>query len=239
VNGVERVLERADPRWVFPATPSLDDAVLARIAAPPRRHVRRRWVVAAVAAAVLVLAAATVAGRSVVDWIGLGGTVELRWADELPATSARRPFHFGRRVTLERARELAPYRLRVPSVDDLDRPTAVYHRQFPPGDMVTFVYEAEGRPRLILSQWQSRASRFEKVLPHATAVVPVDVAGSRGLWVGGGGHAVYYRAVDDTFPRERFALAAHTLIWRRGRVSYRLEAAISRAEALRIAGSLR
>jgi hypothetical protein len=142
-------------------------------------------------------------------------------------------------VTLQRARELAPYRLRVPTVDDLDEPTAVYHRLFPPGDMVTFLYETGGRPRLVLSQWRSRASRFEKVLPHETVVVPVDVGGHSGLWIGGGGHAVYYRAIDETFPRERFALAAHTLIWRRGPVSYRLEAAISRDEALRIARSLR
>ena len=238
MNGVESLLERSDPRWVFPETPALDAPVLARIAVAPRRRVRRRWVVAAVAAAVLVLAAAAVAGRSVVDWLGLG-SVDIRWADELPPTSARRPFHFGGPVTLERARELAPYRLRVPSVDDLDEPTAVFHRQFPPGDMVTFLYEADGRPRLVLSQWRSRVSRFEKVLPHETEVVAVDVGGAPGVWIGGGGHAVYYRAIDDTFPRERFALAAHTLVWRRGQVSYRLEAAISRAEALRIARSLR
>ena len=61
-----------------------------------------------------------------------------------------------------------------------------------------------------------------------------------GLWIGGSrGHAVWYRAVDGSFPQERFPLSARTLLWRRGPVSYRLEADVSRAEALRIARSLR
>jgi hypothetical protein len=226
-------LDRADAAWVFPPTPALEDAVLARIA----RRRRRRWPLVAVAFAVLALAAGAVAGTSILDRLGIGG-VELRWVDRLPATAARRPLDFGDRVTMERARELAPY-LRVPGVDDLDRPTAIYHRRSHGGEMVTFVYEAEDGPRLVLSQWRSRASEFTKVLPHATPVVEVRVDTWPGLWVGGGGHAVWYRAVDGSFPQERLALAARTLFWQRAGVSYRLEARISQAEALRIAESLR
>ena len=238
MNHVDRVLEHADPGWLFPPTPSLERAVLERLGARPRPRLRLRWLAPAVAAAILVLAAAAVAGRSVVDWLGLG-TVELRWAERLPPATAQRPLSFGDRVTLEQAHALAPFRLLVPTVDDLDRPTAVYHRRSPPGDMVTFVYEADGRPRLVLSQWRSRASLYEKVLPHETRVVRVLVGDAPGLWIGGAAHAVWYRAVDDTFPQERFALAAQTLLWRRGSISFRLEADVPRAEALRIARSLR
>ena len=229
------VLERADPAWVFPATPALEEAVLARLARRPRR---RRRLVLALAATVLLLAASAVAGPPLLDRLGLGA-VELRWADRLPPTTARRPLDFGERVTLARARELAPFRLRVPTVDDLDRPTAVYHRGSTPGDMVTLVYEADGEPRLVLSQWRSQASQFEKVLPHETRVMPVQVGDGEGVWIGGGGHAVWYQAIDGSFPQERFALAARTLLWRRGEVSYRLEADVPLTAALRIARSLR
>jgi hypothetical protein len=225
-------LERADAAWVFPPTPALEDAVLARIA---RR--RRRWPLVAVAFAVLVLAAGAVAGTSLLERLGIGG-VELRWVDRLPPAAARRPLAFGDRVSLDEARELAPF-VRVPGVDDLDRPTAVYHRRSYGGDMVTFVYEADGRPRLVLSQWRSRASEFRKVLPLSTPVVEVRVDTWPGVWIGGGGHAVWYRALDGSFPRERLALAARTLFWHRAGISYRLEADISQAQALRIAESLR
>jgi streptogramin lyase len=127
----------------------------------------------------------------------------------------------------------------VPSVDDLDRPSTVYHRRSPAGDMVSFVYEVSGRPRLLLSQWRSRAQEFEQVLPHGTRVERVLVAGAPGLWIGGRAHAVWYRAVDGSFPQEPFYLAAPTLLWRHGSVLFRLEAAVPREEALRIASSLR
>jgi hypothetical protein len=232
VNGVERLLERADPRWVFPPTPPLEAAVLARVARRPRR----RRLALAVAFAVLVLAGGAVAGTSVLDRLGIRG-VELRWVDELPPTSARRQLDFGERVTLDEGRERVPFHLLVPRIDDLDRPTAVYHRRR--AGMVTFVYEADGRPRLVLSQWRSRGWDFIKILPLSAPSAHVLVGDAHGYWIGGGGHAVWYRAVDGTFPREPLALAARTLVWQRGGITYRLEADVSRAEAIRIAESLR
>lgn len=230
-----RRLERADPAWVFPPTPALEQAVLTRIS---RRRSRARWVAVAVAASLLVVTAAAVAGTPLLDWLGLRG-VELRWADRLPPVQVRRPLALGEATTLEQAGGLASFRLRVPTIDDLDRPTAVYHRRSPAGDMVSFVYEASGRPRLLLSQWRSQATEFEKVLPHGTRVEGVLVAGSPGVWVGGRAHAVWYQAVDGSYPQEPFYLAAPTLLWRHGSVSFRLEAAVTRDEAVRIASSLR
>jgi hypothetical protein len=235
VSTVEQLLARAEPAWVFPPTPPLESAVLGRVARP---RARRRWVLAAAVAAVLILAGVAVAATPLLDWLGLRG-VEIRWVDRLPPTTTRGELAFGDRVTLAQARDLAPFRILVPTVDDLDRPTAVYHRRAPAGDMVTFVYEADGRQRLVLSQWAAHAMMFSKVVPLGTPVEWLQVGPRHGVWVGGRGHAVRYLAVDGTRPAEPFALAAHTLLWHDDRVAYRLEAGVSRAEAVRIARTLR
>ena len=197
-----------------PPAPPLLGVVLARVA---RRRRRRRGLVFAVAigfAALAVAFAVPGSRASLLRFFHLrGATVTL--VDTLPPLESRGSL--GQPIPLDSA----PFRLLLPS------------RRRPEQD-----YAGDGGywlryPGLLLFELESGpgAEIIKKSALGTTDVEYVDVDGEPGIWIGGR-HAVYLPGGE---PRA----AGHVLIWKHGRLTLRLEAAVGREQALAIARSVR
>jgi hypothetical protein len=242
----EQRLARLREDVVFPPTPDLAGAVAARIAAEPTRRPRPRWAPArlrpatvALAAAVAVLAlAATLAASPgvrarIADWLGIGA-VRIERVERLPDTSPAANLGLGQRTTLARAHRVAG--VPVPTIRALGAPDAVYLDTALGGGSVALVYVARpGLPRstsgigaLLTVIRGGEPEVVKKLLDAGPAVTSVDVDGALGVFIEGE-HVVV--------PPQR--LAGNTLLWVRGDATYRLETALGRAAALRLARSVR
>jgi hypothetical protein len=197
-----------------PPAPPLLGGVLARLA---RRRRRRRRLVFAVAIGIAALAVAfAVPGSraSLLRFFHLrGATVTL--VDSLPPLESRGSL--GQPIPFDGA----PFRLLLPSGR---RPEQVYA-----GDGGYWLRY----PGLLLFEFESGPGTeiIKKAALGKTDVEYVEVDGEPGIWIGGR-HAVY-------LPGGKARAAGHTLIWKHGRLTLRLEAAVGRERALAIARSVR
>ena len=116
----------------LPRTPDVSTVVAERIRR--RRRPRRRVLVlafAAVLVAVASLLAVSPSARSaLLDWLGIRG-VTIERVPELPEVPLRAAPSFGKRVSLELARERVDFEVRLPRLDGLPRRT-VYLSLDPP-----------------------------------------------------------------------------------------------------------
>jgi hypothetical protein len=72
-----------------------------------------------------------------------------------------------------------------------------------------------------------------------TPVEPVNVGAARGYWIQGAPHLFFYRDPSGNAVQETLRLAGNTLVWEQGTVTMRLEAQVTKDQALRIAASFR
>lgn len=236
---LERELDELAGRIAYPPTPDLAPHVLARI-----RRRRPRWRTFALAAAVLaavcaaVLAASPDARSRVLDWLRIGG-VEIRRTSELPEVPMRVEPFFGERVTLKEARRRVDFPVLLP--ERLEEPDGVYHREHPSGGAVTLVWGAVGRPRLALTEWAGRVVEpvVLKLIPPGTRADIVTVGEGTGVWLHGAPHVLFVHPPGGGEETVDLYLTGNVLVWEVGDRSYRIEAAVSRDEALEIARSLR
>ena len=250
VAGVRRGLE---------APPDLAGRVRSRIEPlAPRKTGRQGWRAAAVAAAALLLVGIVALPgprRAVADLLGLGGVRVTRVPGPLP--SPTRPpsplgetLALGERVTLAQARADLARPVPTPRLPGYQRPDAVWLDKAIPGGAVSLVY----RPRpglppsgptgvgLVLTSFPGQVEEealLKKMASPGTRIQEVRVGDGPGLWIEGEPHFLIYRAPDGSFREERGRLAANTLLWERDGLTYRLEAEVDQAQALRIARSLR
>jgi hypothetical protein len=238
---IARELDELASRIAFPPTPDLAPRVLARIR--ERRRQRRlaltlAFAAAAVALAGAVLAASPGARSTVLDWLRIGA-VEIRRTDELPKVPLRAEPVFGERVTLDEARRRVEFPVLVP--ERLGEPDRVHHRRDPPGGAVTLVWGEPGEPRLALTEWAGRVVEpvLLKLIPPGTRADVVTVGGGTGVWLEGAPHVLFVHPPGGGEHTEELYLAGNVLVWEVGERSFRIEAAVGRDEALRIARSLR
>ena len=78
-----------------------------------------------------------------------------------------------------------------------------------------------------------------KAVGPGTTLESVAVNGTPGFWLEGAPHQVFYRDPAGSFVQETLRLAENTLLWESGGITYRLEAQVAKAEALRLAGTFR
>jgi hypothetical protein len=235
-------LLRDDVTW--PPTPDLASAVAVRVAAEPRPAPRRSplatlrpatalvaLLVVAVVVAIALAAAPGVRAR-IERWLGIGA-VRVERVERLPATAPGRDLGLGTRTTLAAARRTA--RVPVPTVRALGAPDAVYVDR--PGGSAALVYGprpglpagARGVGALLTMLPGGDVAIVKKLLGSGTDVEAVDVDGAIGVFISGERHVV--------IPPNR--LAANTLLWVRGNTTYRLETALGRDAALRLAQTVR
>ena len=234
---LELALRRLGDAVEWPETPDLASAVRTRIEAGPRGVFRPRRLALAVAVAAVAVGAVLAvppARTAVLDWLGFGG-VEIRRVAELPQVPAGGRLVLGERVALDEARRRAGHPVLVPAGEP---PDAVYLDTASPGSPVALVYGSTEEPRLLVLQFRA-APLIEKALRFETKVEQVVVTGEPGLWIEGPEHEFFYLAGEREPTLDTQRLAGNTLLWTRGLLTLRIEGDLSKAEAVRIAESMR
>jgi hypothetical protein len=234
MSELELALTRLGRELDYPETPDVAGGVRRRLGEGRRPVSWRRPLVIALAA-LLVGAAAVMAvpqARSeILDWLGIGA-VTVRYVDDLPTVEKTQDdLALGQRVSLAEAREQASFGVRVPTIEGLREPR-VYR-----GDLgqVSFLYGSEAKPRLLITQIVGTGA-LEKLLNTETDVELVTEQGAEGAWLEGGEHVLFFPSGGPQSQR----LVGNTLILQRqDGVTVRLEADVSREEALRIFRSMR
>jgi hypothetical protein len=104
--------------------------------------------------------------------------------------------------------------------------------------MVSFVYGSKADPRALFTQFAGQVDEviFKKIASD-TKIEPVTVDGQPGYWLEGA-HFFSYLDRHGDMQSEQVRLAGNVLLWERGTRTLRLEADISKEEALRIAASV-
>jgi hypothetical protein len=207
-----------------PAEPDLARTVRARIAQPERRRIA--WRPLAVALAILVVAvgvafAVPQARSAILRFLGLENVTVVEVRELPPAT--RGPGAIGDRVSLAQAERRLGFE---PLLPKLGRPDTVYLD--PAAELLVVLY---GRPvRIRLSEFKATYS-LEKLVTSEQQVQRVRVDGNPGLWIQGP------HVVSELFGQPR--LSGNALIWQRDGLTLRLEGRLSRADASRLARSIR
>jgi hypothetical protein len=234
-----------------------------------RRHRVLAVAAAIVGACALVATALAPARSALADFLGVDGVHITRASPPaVPTTAARPPpvpssgaptttvaldpvaaLHLGTPTTLQAAARLVGFDMRVPTVGGYQQPDVVLVGTPPAGGMVSMVYlPRPGRPAVpgegvagLLSEFRGRLDPgfFQKLVGAGTTVEPVAVAGVPGYWLSGAPHEFFYVAPNGEVDTETIRLAANTLLWSAGGITYRFENALSLQEAVVIAGSMK
>jgi len=225
----------------------------------------RPLAVAAVIVALLVgslLALVPAARTAIADRLGLRGIAIFYLpsgssATPLPTSTPSTPgvpvgasLHLGERITLAQAQARVAFHVLVPSLSNVGAPDEVYLSEPPLGGEVSFVYRARpGLPRtaetgvgMLLSEFRGDLAPnmiAAKGLGPRTRLEAIDVNGGQGFWIEGESHYFFYHDAKGDLRAEEGRLAGNTLLWQQGNLTLRLESALSRDEALRIARSMR
>jgi hypothetical protein len=244
---------------VVPEASPVGPAVRARLAAEDadrqrdglRSHRMRTRVLVGAAALVLVvgvlLAVSSATRDAVADFFGVRGVqIEQRDGPERVPVGSR--LSLGVRVGLDEARRRVDFKLALPSRVVLGAPDAVFVGNVPPAGRITVAYAPRvGLPTtgttgvgLLLTEFHASIPEpvIRKTLTVGTELQQVVVEGAPGYWISGEPHVLTLADAHGRFFAARARLAANTLLWQRGTVTYRLESALSRDEAIRIAQSL-
>jgi hypothetical protein len=206
----------------LPAERDLWPGIGVRLGARPRGTRLRTLAVAvaALAAAIGIAFAVPPARSAILRLLGLEGVTIVRVEKLPPARSGEGVA--GQPTTLEGATRRLGFR---PLVPDIGPPVAVYLD--PSVEAVLLLY---GRPtRLRLEE--TRLGIFNKLVTIQQSVERVTVNGGAGIWVSG------KHVVNDFFGQPR--LSGSALIWEQTGLTLRLDGRITKAQALRIAASVR
>ncbi|CAA9578332.1 MAG: hypothetical protein AVDCRST_MAG88-3042 [uncultured Thermomicrobiales bacterium] len=194
--------------------------------------------------------------RAVAERLGLRGII-IVYPTAIPpgATSTPQPtpapigsgWGFGERVGLDEARGRVAYRILVPSLPELDAPDEVYVGAPPVGGQVALVWRsrpglpAAPGPGLLVTQFRGEINPgfFQKGIAPGTRVEEVRPNGGLGYWIDGAPHLFFYRDHGGLVREERLRLAGNTLLWEQEGLTFRIEGAATKEDALRIAASLR
>jgi hypothetical protein len=252
----------------LPPTPDLVTVVSRRVAAPRPARTRwlgRRRLVLVLAALVVALGAAFAvppARTAILEFLGLrGATIErVTELPEIPAEPGSEPpgvllpdvpgppgfdvAQLGERASLSEARDSAGFELVVPRA--LGEPDLVYVDRSTPGGRVSLVYLPNTKTPtvtgvgLLLTQFSGELSPdlVGKLVHGGTGVEQVAIGGAPGYWLSGEPHVVFYRDAEGKVREDTMRLAGNTLLVERGDLLIRIEAEISKEDALEIARSL-
>ncbi|MGH8935160.1 MAG: hypothetical protein ACRDXD_02645 [Acidimicrobiia bacterium] len=238
---LEQALRRLGDSLEFPAEPELAGRVRRRIEhRRPARPLLSAWVAAAL---ILVAAAFLLPGvrRAAADLLGLDDIRIVR-REAPPVAPAGAGLDIGLALSLAEVRERVDFEVLVPSA--VGEPDAVYLDR----GRVTLLYRSEaGLPEvgdsgvgLLINQFGARLPEsLGKELGPGTSLETVTVRGRLGYWIEGEPHLVYLVERSGEVLEESGRLAGNTLLWQEGRVTFRLESALSLEEALQVAESLR
>jgi len=252
---LERALRELGSRYPYPPTPNLAVAVRLRIVARPAAPVGRlslwrdprRLALAAAIVLVLVGAAAVInptTRDAIAHFFHVRGVVVSRVSPP-PSLSPVTPLNLGRRTTMADAQSAVSFTIRVPA--ELGAPDAVYLDSEVPGGEVALAYAPRpGIPLVKQTGLGVLITEFRgdlipgflsKEVGPSTTLEETSVTGDPGWWIAGEPHLVFVQ-VGGTDQQVSLRMAANTLIWEHGGVTYRIESSLSKAGAFRIAAGL-
>jgi hypothetical protein len=198
------------------------------------------------------------ARHAVAGWLGLRGVkIIVTPSPAGPASVSPSPLptslgsglDLGKRMTLAQIQGLVPFEIVFPA--ELGPPDEVYLRTGFVQNQVILLYRARpGLPAarltgagLLLTEFQARVDTeyVEGKIIHvgANSVEAVTVGGDPGYWIDGDPHQILYFDQEGNQVPDQTRLAGNVLLWQHGDVTFRIEADITRDQALRIAGSVR
>lgn len=242
---------------LFPATPDIAADVGARIRpVRPARRVAWRMVAAIVLVALATLVASLVIPRSrsaIADFFGIEGIRIERDAGDAPAlsepTSIGGALLLGERTTLDTATDAAPFDVMLPADAVAGPPGEVWLNQrdgatvvgliWPASDDLPEIGNTDVGMLLLEIETDANDAVFLKKMVGGGEMEVADVRGSTGLWIESGVLAV--APVEGLMPdllEPQARRSGNVLIWSDGEITYRLETALPKADAVRIAGSL-
>ena len=252
---LERALRELGPSYPYPRTPNLAAAVRRRIVARPVAPVRRlplwrdpmRLTIATVVVLVLAGAAALInptTRDAIAHFFHVRGVIVNRVSPG-PSASPVTPLNLGQRTTLTDAQSAVSFTIAVPT--ELGSPDAVYvDREVPGGEVVLAYTSRPGIPLVPQTNLGALVTEFRgdlipgfltKEVGPSTTLEETSVHGNPGWWVAGAPHLVITRIGDTDYPVE-LRMAANTLIWEHGGVTYRIESGLSKADAFKLAAGL-
>jgi hypothetical protein len=240
MDELERNLVALGGELDFPVTPDLAQAVRERLAERRRRLSLRAALVAAATVLVVAIAAALAippARSALLRFFHLRG-VTIERVGSLPRVPAGGTLGLGRLLPREEAQRRVSFRIVLPKLQRT--PPSLYVQEIvPPGGQVSLVFLSREHRRVLLTEFRGRSRPFiYKSAGPGTRIEQVEVAGERGFWLTGARHLVMVDAAGRPF-EQRARLAGNVLVWERNGLALRLEGAISKGEALRIARSVR
>ncbi|MGH9228332.1 MAG: hypothetical protein ACRD07_06280 [Acidimicrobiales bacterium] len=242
----------------LPATVNPVAGAVDRIRAPRPTDLRERRVGApgarrllqAAAAVVLVGLVAVVAApgsrHAVARWLGIG-SVTVTYTDEVPA-AAGRTYDLGTPIPLAQAVERADsagWRLAAPSAAGdparafVGRPSGGVNLAWAPSDELTEIGDSGIGLLLTAMPGTTDAGGMSKQATRGTTVQLVRVGDNPAYWIGGEPHEVVITDAEGDLVHESSRLAGNTLVWTDGAVTFRLESALDREEAIDLASTLR
>jgi len=229
---LQRLLEHTAASTIYPETPELSRAVLARIASPRLSSSRLRPALIALALLVLALGAALLAPPSrdaIARFFGVQGSTIERLPPGMPLTPYPRPASLDTQATPVAASEVA--NAAQPSVTEpLQQPYIVTYR----GQRVVILHYDH------FDLWQTQlpiTATFGKLVPPGAELRDVSVGPYDARWLTGE-HFVYYTVNGQIVEGSQRTVTRNTLVWRTPRAFYRLETALTLDEALAIARTL-
>jgi hypothetical protein len=252
---LERALREIGSRYPYPPTPNLAMAVRRRIVARPVAPVRRLTLwrdprrLALAAAVVLVLAGAAAlinptTRDAIAHFFHVRGVIVSR-VSQVPSLSPVTPLNLGRRTTMADAQSTVSFTIGVPA--ELGAPDAVYIDSEVPGGEVALAYTPRpGIPLVKQTGLGVLITEFRgdlipgflsKEVGPSSTLQETSVNGDPGWWIAGEPHVVFVQ-VGGTDQQVSLRMAANTLIWEHGGVTYRIESSLSKADAIRIATGL-
>ena len=244
----------------YPVTSSLASRVRARIERP--RTLRERWSLpgfapafATLAVLLVVIALSSPGVRAAADeFLRLRG-IDIFRVSGTPApsvtpspSSSSSLLVPGERVSLDEARRRVHFAVLVPTAAELGAPDEVVVDTGANAERVSLIYRDRagiaqspaGVATLVVEfRGTVDASFFGKLIGGGTTLEDVVVNGGRGYWIAGTPHFIFYRDAAGAIQQETLRLAGNTLIWEQGDVTMRLEAAVTKDEALRLASTFR
>lgn len=218
--------------------------ISARVASQLRKEARPKrrrlgWLVVAPVAVALLTAVAIPQARTALERILHIGGVQIERVDQLPAITPRAPLAPGRAMTLASAQRLLPFVLSLPASNCT--PDHVSVAADPPGGQVTMIYGNLKKPRLLITEFKATrvGEAYRKAATPRTAVETTTVAGAPAIWLGGATHTFGFVDNSGTTRGASTRLAGNTLVWQRNGITYRLEAKISKDDAIDLATTFR
>lgn len=250
---LEIALREIGQRLDYPQPTGMAHAVRARLR-EPRTALRRRFAFAPALVTLLLLAVVVTLGspgaRSAAgEFLHLRG-IDIFPVPSVPATLPPLQISIaGERLALDAARRRVRFTPRIPTSSDLGAPDDVFVETVGTTDRLTLVYRR--RPGIPVSAGAGVSALvveargtvdealFAKATGPGTRIEPVNVNGGQGYWLEGAPHLFFYRDPSGNIVSDTLRLAGNTLVWVQDGVTIRLEAQVSKADALRLAASFR